>query len=702
MLAKSKIISVQMNSPISQLSIFPDLPKIKEIIKFNPVTLIDVPTGSGKSIGIPYRVACGEDSVSIFCSQPTIAAVLGLYEYQKTLVPKGVHVGWAAEGSKNYTQNSKIVYMTAGHLRKLFLKCFVQGKALDWPYATVIMVDEVHTGSKDNSIILDLWSEMRRQGVRVPRLVMATATASGMDKMITRFKAVVFKSKVRRFPIKQLYSNKNYMSVDDDLIFEDTVAEALKFLRETQSHGLIFCSGSGECEDIAYGLQQDLEAQKLQKLGKKVVKVLPCYAQCKREQIMEAITAAPENTIHIVVATNVAESSLTIPDVAWVIDTMSEKRSSVVAGKFSLGATWISKNSAGQRAGRTGRTVKNGVCLRMMNKDNFEKLAAFRPLEICTSPIADVLIELLDVGLDPTQVITDLDVERLEEAKKELIETKCITMNSSGDLKTAKVTECGRFVAKMPMGVHTAAAFHHTFGHITIHDKEDNFFWEATALTLIDTFGPSLFWMPRKEKNEAQNVYNNRLEDHCEEYFSAYKSNSPVLSLLLGFADCMRAHSEHNVYTTPWRFGKWAREHSFNNKKLKEVCAALKRVIRTLQGFGFRCDYEEVSNLELFELLEELVKDGLSVVYGSKMLTPTFSFRGPSHMDKRGLGIVVDTNKTLAKSTPEHCYSVSEVSIENKKTGRRTIISSLWFPAPLPKSGLIRKNFSDDTTYEEW
>ena len=687
------------NSPISQLSIFPDLPKLKETIKNNLVTMVDVPTGSGKSIGIPYRIACGEDTTNIFCSQPTIAAVLGLYEYQNTLVPKGVYVGWAAEGSKNYNEKSKIVYMTTGHLRKLFLSCFKEGKARDWPFATVVMVDEVHTGSKDNSMVLDLWKEMHRQKVKVPHLVMATATAAGMQDMVKRFNAVVFKSKVRRFPIKEIFSKKNYLSVDDDAIFEETIAESLNFLRTSQSHGLIFCSGSGECEEVIYGIQKELEAQNLQQLGKKVVKVLPCYAQCKREQIMEAITAAPENTIHIVVATNVAESSLTIPDVAWVIDMMSEKRSSVVGGKFHLGAAWISKKAAGQRAGRTGRTVKNGVCLRMMTKENFEKLPAFRPLEIRSSPISDVLIELLDVGLDPTQIVNDLDVQRLEEAKRVLIETKCIEMASSGKLNTARVTECGRFVAKMPMDVHNAAAFYHAYG--LDHDGEENFFWEMAALVLIDTFVPSLLWMPRKEKNEDPRVYNHRLQEHCSEYFEDYESNSPLLSLLLAFADCLDAHSENNIYTAPWRFGKWAREHSFNNKKLKEVCAAMKRTVRTLENFGVRCEYEKLEKSELKELMEVLVEDGLMKVYTSKLLRPTGAFRGPSHMDGSGIGIIVDTNKTLADRTPGRCYSLSEVSIQNKKTGRTTVISSLWFPAPEPK-GLMRKSFSDDTTYEEW
>ena len=570
--------------------------------------------------------------------------------------------------------------MTTGHLRKLFLACFKEGKASDWTHCDVILVDEVHTGSKDNSIVLDLWVEMRKQGVKVPRLVMATATSAGMDSMIKRFDAIVYKSEMRRFPIKQKYSTKNYTTKDDDLIFEDTIGEAISFLTSMKTHGLVFCSGSGECEDIIHGLQQSIETHGLAEKLKKNIEVLPCYSQCKREQIMTAITEAPKDTIHIVVATNVAESSLTIPDVAWVIDMMTEKRSSIVGGKFHLGVEWISKNSADQRAGRTGRTLKNGVCLRMMHKDAYDRLIPFRPLEIRSSPISDVLIELLDIGLDPTKVISDLDQTRLEEAKKVLIETECIVLGSSGLLKTAKVTNCGRFVAKMPMDVHNAAAFYHCYGDSST--GEDNYFWEVAMAVLIDTHGPSMFWMPRKEKNQSFPEYNAVLEGHTDKYFSEYESSSPVLSLLLGFADCMNDHSERNINTAPWRFGKWAKAHSFNNKKLKEVCASLKRVIRLLQTYGYRCDYEKSYKEELKDAHDEFIENGFMKVYKSKEISYRPRFRGPSHFDKMERPILIDSSKTVVDDSPERCYSLSEISIENKKTKKITIISSLWFPAP--------------------
>ena len=209
----------------------------------------------------------------------------------------------------------------------------------------------------------------------------------------------------------------------------------------------------------------------------------------------------------------------------------------------------------------------------------------------------------------------------------------------------------------MPMDVHNAAAFYHCYGDSG--DGEDNYFWEVAMAVLIDTHGPSMFWMPRKEKNQSFPEYNAVLEGHTDKYFSEYESSSPVLSLLLGFADCMNDHSERNINTAPWRFGKWAKAHSFNNKKLKEVCASLKRVIRLLQTYGYRCDYEKSYKEELKDAHDEFIEN-----------------------DKMERPILIDSSKTVVDDSPERCYSLSEISIENKKTKKITIISSLWFPAP--------------------
>jgi len=71
---------------------------------------------------------------------------------------------------------------------------------------------------------------------------------------------------------------------------------------------------------------------------------------------------------------------------------MTEKRADMIANRFHLVTTWISKNSADQRKGRTGRTLHGGICYRMCLEADYEKFESFRPLEIKRTPVADVVL----------------------------------------------------------------------------------------------------------------------------------------------------------------------------------------------------------------------------------------------------------------------------------------------------------------------
>jgi len=683
----------------SELAITAELPKILDLIVKNEVVAVDIPTGCGKSIGIPRSVFEGT-KMRLFCSQPTIASVIGLFEYQSKQLKNAV--GWAAEGTQKYDKSTRIVYATSGHIRRRILKCFKDGKAMDVTFCEVLMLDEIHTGSKDNSIIIDLWCEAKRQGVKVPKLLLSTATASGVADLLKRLGAVIFSSTFRQSEVQVRYCKKQYDEPDGDDLLTDAAYAAIDLLMETKSHGIVFCSGSGECEDMIHTISEIISERKSHLIVKRTIKVLPCFSQCKREEIMTAIMAAPSDTIHIVCATNVAESSLTIPDVTWVVDTMSEKRSSIQGGRFHLGVTWISKNSAKQREGRTGRTVKKGICYRMMTKDRCDKLEQSRPLEIRNSPISDTVIELLDVGLDPCKVITELCHERLYAAKKVLVDTGCIVIKQQTyESLVAEVTPCGRFVVQLPMDVRNAAALYYfIYGdkkHLARLNAETNLFWSLATIVLIDGYGPPLFWFPRRKKDEMPQDYQMRMKEYADDNFNEVQSTCPLESMCKFFASCM-SEFDSNIFTAPWRLSKWAGQHSANGKKLKEICASMKRVCYSLKD-EFDTEYIPEQNTEdTIEHIMIRMREALTLTYSEKTLSPIWMRYGPTHRDQIGQIVQVDSVKTVVKSRPEgsEVISLSDIQVENKKTGKVTNISSLWFKKPeVARSHYARDNDTD-------
>jgi HrpA-like RNA helicase len=141
------------------------------------------PTGSGKSSILPATLA--QRDVRVFVSVPTRTSARTLYDYVSSIYPD-LTVGYAAEGEVKYNNTTQLTYATSGHLRRKMYEYFRSGRLVDsgLSISDILIVDEIHSGSVDNTFILSLWMEARRQVISmpstsqasIPRLVLTTAT----------------------------------------------------------------------------------------------------------------------------------------------------------------------------------------------------------------------------------------------------------------------------------------------------------------------------------------------------------------------------------------------------------------------------------------------------------------------------------------------------------------------------------------------
>jgi len=681
-----------------KLAIYNDLPKIGQMVKENQVVWVNVDTGCGKSVGIMWQLL--KTGKRIVCTQPTIPAVISLYEYQKKLSPN-YKVSYACEGEKKYDNRTQGIYATAGHVRKVMEKYFKDGKASDITFTDVLFVDEIHSGDKNNSIILDLWCETKRQGVKVPNLVLATATMFGTENLQARLGGVFFKSTFRHYDVKVKYHNKDY-SIDDDHIYGDAARAAIDLLRQTKSHGIVFVSGSEEVEEMVSQIEEILKYSS--NVGMKLpVRVIPCYSQGKREDIDLAIRnekEAQDPCIKIVIGTNLLESSLTVVDVQWIVDTGREKRIDLIGNRSHLGECFISKNSADQRKGRTGRTIEGSVCYRMYTEEHYKRLEDYRPLEIRRTPICDVVIELSAIGLDPVKVISELDHDKLRDAKKVLAEIGCIILNEPKEQLGAFdydlhgkpinppkggaviVTEVGHFVSMMPMDVRNAAALYYYLSglkegqwNIEPHFNDVNLFWALASIVIIDLYGPSPLWFIRKNKGERPIEYKMRIDEHKQEFFSEFIQGDPLSSLLIAFKKCLDEGDGLNISFKTMK--KWCKDNSCNNKKMRETVVQMKRMQKLLFSLNDEClcEYEKVDE-EVLKMMPKLTQC-LHRAYSGILLTNHYH----SMVAADGRIVQLDTMKTLSTHNiiSTNYIPLSEIQIKDAK-GRITILISLWLP----------------------
>lgn len=558
------------------MQITPHLTKIVRLIATNNTVSIVAPTGSGKSVAVPAAIA--STGARCFVTVPTRTSAISLAEYQRVLQKAAAPdtnveklVGFAAEGNINYGPDTKIAYVTAGHARRKMLSYFSRGVASPIDFCDVLMVDEVHSGSLDTTVIISLWMQAAASGVLVPRLVVASATPV---PMVIEPAPAVYTVDLAAFPIEYRYLDRN-IDVDDPsgALYTEAARIANDIHRSTDvntGHILIFAPGSAEVESVTSSLKELLQKS----APDKITTLIPAFGALKQEDIALIYKATAANERKIVIATNIAEMSITIADVGYVIDTMVEKRAETSqSGGFRLTTHYISKDSAKQRAGRTGRT-RPGVCYRLCTRALYDSLEEHRPPEIQRVPIYETVMELFDVGLNPETVIKELNPQRITQAIHLLQRLGMVTNTPTG----IGVTDMGHFAPKFHISVRNAA-----FLWNWIQNKYPIFPGIVTAV-LIDSYGPSYFWIPRR-KDMSLDEYNVMVSEHKIKYFSKYLGYNDLETSLNMWNDLMA--NTGGIRAVQRTIVKWARDNSINNKKIRELLTIIEQCVNAATREGY-------------------------------------------------------------------------------------------------------------------
>lgn len=548
-------------------------PIVRDIAS-NPITSIVAPTGSGKSIGVPAIVAV--TGARCFVSVPTVTGATSLASYQKAVqasLNNPVSVGFAAEGNIQYGDQDQIVYCTSGHLRRKLLSYFYGGRNNPINFCQVLIVDEVHTGSLDNTVILSLWLRAAAMG-EVPRLVLMSATPVPVP-FLPAPKEYIVQSQgafgvTIQYLSRDIAANTSNRGQVETQVYQETAALVARVHGTTPiSDGsmLVFAPGSAEIQTI-----QDLLVS-THRISKAMI--VPAFGSMKQEEILRLYQDPPKDVRKIVIATNIAESTITIDGLGFVFDTLLEKRAETsLTGGLRLVLTSITQDSANQRAGRTGRT-RPGVCYRMTTPETFANLEKHRSPEIERIPLHSVIMELLDVGLSPLGTLRTIQEERLQDSLRLLASLGMIIRR--GPLVTnVTVTDKGHFAPNFPLSVKNAALLWEwrAAGHAL--------FPGVVMISLIDCYGPSYYWYPRRDRDQTEDQYDTARDRHYERYFERFQGLSDVESLARMWGFFMNEIKGFERSRDVRLVNEWAYNNSINAKKLREALQIIQQCIRSL------------------------------------------------------------------------------------------------------------------------
>ena len=441
---------------VPDLTFPPELPiterrrEIIQAIRTHRVVIISGDTGSGKTTQIPkFCLAAGRGIDGIIgCTQPRrIAATTVARRIAEELgEPLGESVGYKIRFRDRSSPGGFIKIMTDG-----ILLAETQSDPRLGAYDTLI-VDEAHERSLNIDFILGLLRNLIRRR-RNLHLVITSATID-TEKFAAAFDgAPVIEVSGRMFPVKV-----RYMPVENDEEEGESshVEMAVRAVDELHRKGpfgdvLIFMpteQGIRETQDL-------IEARRYPKMT-----VMPLFARLPAAK--QARVFGPAAGRKVIIATNIAETSITIPGIRYVIDSGLARIShyNPRSRTTALPVARISRSSADQRKGRCGR-VADGVCIRLYSQDDYEEREQFTPPEILRANLAEVILRMISLGLGEVATFPFIDrpTERsVRDGFDLLVELGAIEQQGAAS-KTRKkagaprfsLTAQGRLMAKMPV-----------------------------------------------------------------------------------------------------------------------------------------------------------------------------------------------------------------------------------------------------------
>ncbi|MBQ3715189.1 MAG: ATP-dependent RNA helicase HrpA [Fibrobacter sp.] len=455
---------------------YPELPVVEhreeffEMLEKHQVVIVKADTGSGKSTQLPKfllewysskgearahtseREARPHSLFKIGVTEPRRLAAISIADRLREELKDETLVSTKIRFWEQGQSDAPIKVMTDGILLQEFRR-----DRLFRQYSAIV-IDEAHERSLNIDILLGIFKTVLQARPEF-KLIVASATLDA--KLFEEFydNSCVLEAEGRTFPVDVEYflderrktkdergEGRDISGKGDSGLLDEARDAILDLETRHRDHLLCFLPTERDIQDLAGELAHELDSATFD--------ILPLYGRMSPDE-QRRIFRHAEKT-RVVLATNIAETSLTIPGIAYVVDTGTARISRYNAQSRIQGLPVedISKASARQRTGRAGR-VKPGVCIRLYSPEDFEKRDEFTEPEIRRSNLANVVLQLRSLGLELENFpfLQSPPHSAFRGAYKTLFELGALTAdNASGH-----VTKLGREMTRLPMDVALSA-----------------------------------------------------------------------------------------------------------------------------------------------------------------------------------------------------------------------------------------------------
>ncbi len=489
------------------LPVYKEKERILRELEENQVIIVESPTGSGKTTQLPiilHEAGYAEKGM-IGVTQPRRIATLSVSDYIarqfNTTVP-GI-VGYKMRFFDKTVHETQLKIMTDGILLQE-----LKADNLLLKYSAII-VDEAHERSLNIDFILGLLKNIIRQRPDF-KLIISSATINPtiFSEYFDGCPIIHIDAKI--YPIKTLYTPPEIPDNYEKLLDKITEIVEQRVKNHVQGDVLIFLPGERMIKDCMQNLYQYAFSNDLL--------IIPLYGRLPKDDQEKVFIETPKNKTKVVIATNIAETSITIDNITTVIDSGLAKINYYNTSTFTstLIESPISKASANQRKGRAGRTAP-GYCYRLYTRESFESRQMFTSEEIKRTDLSEVVLRMAELGIhnfESFDYITSPGLDGIASAVNTLRLLEAIDDNN-------RLTKIGKLMTEFPL-----LPRHSRMIVEAVYTYPDVLHETLIAATFLSTRSP--FVLPVGQELESRRQHSKFSDSYGDfvSYLKLYKSYS--------------------------------------------------------------------------------------------------------------------------------------------------------------------------------
>ena len=435
-----KLRTAQANLPIAEYR-----SSILQAVDNNQVVIVAGDTGCGKSTQVPqFLLQAGYSNIA--CTQPRRIACIALAKRVgfETLNEFGSEIGYQIRFERQKTDKTRVLFLTEGLLlRQISADVSLSGY-------NVIVLDEVHERHLHGDFLLGAVRCLMLQRPELKVILMSATININLFKDYFDGDAPVIQVPGRLYPIKLQYrpipaieqtSKTDKLNPAPYVRILQLVDS--KYPDNERGDVLMFLSGIKEITTVADACREYSE-----KNNKWII--LTLHSTLSLSDQDKVFDYAPEGVRKCIISTNIAETSITIDGVRFVVDSgkVKEMQFDPICKMRRLKEFWSSQASAEQRKGRAGRTGP-GVCFRLFDEKEFDAMAPYSTPEIHRVPLDEIVLQLVSMGLPDARKFPFVEAPSPESLENSIIALKEVgAMNEDESL-----TVTGEMLAKLPVDV---------------------------------------------------------------------------------------------------------------------------------------------------------------------------------------------------------------------------------------------------------